>query len=241
MVSQLILTSIIFFFGLAIGSFLNVVIDRLPQGQSLWGRSHCDACHTTLEWDELIPVLSFCLLKGKCKHCQQLIGWQYFLVELTTGFLFVLFFIKHNYIFSFELLATLTVVSILLSLLVIDLKYQIILDELIVFLFLIGLLSNQSFLVYFLPGMLFFTMSFWLLNHLSYGRAMGYGDVKLVFCLAMIFPFVAIFLGLYLAFLTGGLVSVILILSKNKGLKSKIAFGPFITLAFILILWFVSF
>lgn len=79
-----------FFFGAAAGSFLNVVADRLPQEKSLLGRSYCPHCHKKLSWAELVPLLSFAVLRGKCLGCKQPIPWEHPLIEIVAGALFVL-------------------------------------------------------------------------------------------------------------------------------------------------------
>ena len=72
--------------GLAIGSFLNVLIDRLPRGENvITGRSICDHCKKTLRWHELVPLLSFILQRGECRRCRKRLSWQYPLIELITG------------------------------------------------------------------------------------------------------------------------------------------------------------
>ncbi|OGH39337.1 MAG: hypothetical protein A3B44_02135 [Candidatus Levybacteria bacterium RIFCSPLOWO2_01_FULL_38_21] len=84
---------LLFILGLAVGSFLNVLIDRIPQGESPFkGRSYCDKCKKTLKWYDMIPVLSFLILKGKCKYCKHPISFYYPLVEIVTGILFVVVF-----------------------------------------------------------------------------------------------------------------------------------------------------
>lgn len=95
---QIIFFLIIFAFGLFIGSFLNCVIYRLEQGKSfLKGRSYCPHCKHQLFWQDLIPVLSFFILRGKCRYCQKSISWQYPLVELATGIIFILCFLLAPY------------------------------------------------------------------------------------------------------------------------------------------------
>ena len=115
----------LFFLGLCVGSFLNVVIERLPEGRSVvGGRSHCPGCGHTLAGRDLVPLLSFALLKGRCRFCQQKISWQYPLVELATGVLFALSTINNQ---------PLTIVSsvFLVPIFVIDLKHGIIPDKLV--------------------------------------------------------------------------------------------------------------
>src|SRR3989338_3394559 len=79
----------LFIFGTAIGSFLNVLIDRLPREESINGRSHCEYCKKTLSPLDLVPVLSFLFLKGKCRYCGRKLSWQYPGIEILTGLLFV--------------------------------------------------------------------------------------------------------------------------------------------------------
>ena len=87
------LVFLLFVLGLAVGSFLNVLIDRIPQGQSPFkGRSYCDKCKKTLKWYDMIPVLSFLILKGKCRYCRTHISFYYPLVEFITGVMFVIVF-----------------------------------------------------------------------------------------------------------------------------------------------------
>lgn len=86
------MTLLVFLFGLAIGSFLNCVIYRLETKETLWGRSHCPHCNHILSWLELIPVVSFLVLAGKCWHCHTKVSWQYLLVEISTALIFLLIF-----------------------------------------------------------------------------------------------------------------------------------------------------
>src|SRR4051812_43059867 len=86
-----ILTNIfIFILGAAVGSFLNVLSDRLPEDRSIMGRSHCEKCKHTLAWYDLLPILSFFLLRGKCRYCHIKLSFYYPSVEIVTGLVFVL-------------------------------------------------------------------------------------------------------------------------------------------------------
>jgi len=89
---MIILLFFIFLFGLAIGSFLNCLIWRLHTGEGMWNRSYCPKCKHQIAWYDNIPIISFIILGGKCRHCGQRISWQYPLVELITGILFVVAF-----------------------------------------------------------------------------------------------------------------------------------------------------
>ncbi len=119
-----------FIFGLAVGSFLNSVIYRLEKKESIIKiRSHCPYCKKTLSWFELIPIMSFILQKGRCRKCHKQISWQYPLVELATGLLFVGLYVSG---FTFQdLVFWLFVISCLIVIFVYDLKHYIIPDEII--------------------------------------------------------------------------------------------------------------
>jgi len=133
----LFLTIIFFVFGLIIGSFLNVVILRLNTQKTFGGRSACMSCQNKLNWHDLIPVFSFLGLKGRCKNCKTKISMQYPLVELGTGLIFGLLFLKFKDIFFWDTLSfsfTYAYYAIMFSLLVViavyDLRHKIIPDSL---------------------------------------------------------------------------------------------------------------
>src|SRR3989344_25048 len=130
----------LFFLGTIIGSFLNVLIDRLPREESIMGRSHCDHCKKTLSPIDLIPVLSFLFLKGKCRYCGKKLSLQYPGIEILTGVLFVLIynfkFLIYNSNSNFEFqISNYAIVSCLIVIFFIDLKNQIIPDEMQIALF----------------------------------------------------------------------------------------------------------
>ena len=121
--------ALIFILGLTVGSFLNVLIDRLPNDKSILGRSYCDHCKKTLSWKDLIPVLSFVYLRGKCRYCHAPLSYQYPIVELLTGLLFIA-----TYQFAtlnFQLIYYLLIVSSLIVVFFADLKYGIIPDKIL--------------------------------------------------------------------------------------------------------------
>lgn len=230
---------VIFIFGLAVGSFLNVLIDRLPKNESVvFGRSYCDHCRRPLAWYDLLPLLSFLLLKGKCRNCKKSIAWQYPKVELITGLIFsytYYYLTKINLINSdlIHLSFYLSVVSGFIIIFFSDLKYRIIPDEILVFQSVIALFyhffTKGNIRLFFLSGLLLFIF-FFLLVIITKGKGMGWGDVKMSFVMGLILGFPKIIIAFYLSFLTGALFSLILILAGKKSWKSKIAFGPFLAL-----------
>lgn len=225
---------LVFIFGLVVGSFLNVLADRLPQGETvLWGRSHCDWCKKPLRWFELVPIVSFILQGGRCLRCHKPLSIQYPLVELITALGFVWIFV--NYPLTLSLLVSYYVLfSSLLVLFISDLKYQILPDSMIV----IGslgalviLVLSPASLTTLLPHLLSAAGSFaflYIIWAVTRGRGMGFGDVKLAFLMGLLLGYPGIIIAFYGAFLTGAVAGVILILAGKKGWKSKIAFGPFL-------------
>src|SRR3990167_6556457 len=132
---------IIFILGASIGSFLNVLIDRLPKEGSINGRSHCDFCVKKIAWRDLIPVFSFFVLKGKSRCCHKKLSWQYPAVEFVTGLVFVMVFKDGPYLGT-SLIRSVLILSILSSLIVIfvsDLKYHLISDYILIALFVFSL------------------------------------------------------------------------------------------------------
>jgi len=242
-----------FLFGLAAGSFLNSVIYRLDTGESLIKtRSHCPHCKKTLSWMELIPVVSFILQKGRCKHCKKPISWQYPLVEIATGLLFILVaFYNFNFIVTCYLLL---VICFLIIIFVYDLKHYIIPDQVvypaIVLAFgfrILNLFENWKLKIENLDPLLNFVLAailagafFLVIVLISRGKWMGMGDVKLAVFMGLVLGWPKIILALFLAFLIGAFVSVILMILKKKTLKSEIPFGPFLAAATILTLFLGS-
>jgi len=255
---------IIFIFGLVIGSFLNCVVYRLNEGISFSsGRSFCPNCKHTLAWYDLVPIFSFLFLKGKCRYCGQKISWQYPAVEILTGSVFLLIFqfslpagrqefLIFNQVSNFYFLINLAYLLIISSLLIIififDLKWYLIPDK--VLFWAIGVVAifhlyNFSFGLY-PEGQIFnFLLSafgacafFLAVFLLTKGRAMGFGDVKLAFFMGLFLGWPKIMVALFLAFLIGAIIGLILIALKKKGLRSEIPFGPFlITGLFIALAW----
>lgn len=224
-----------FCFGTAVGSFLNVVIDRSASGESaLMGRSRCDFCKKRLKAFDLIPVISFLILKGKCRYCHKKLSFQYPLVEIITGCLFAGIYLlvapgisPESYL-KFILLAS--VAAAFLTIFIADIKYMLIPDLAIVISSFgaagLSLLSgNLGINLLSGVGALALLLIIFLITR---GRGMGFGDVKLAFALGLFLGYPQVLIAIYLSFLTGAAVSLILILLKKKKLKNQIAFGPFL-------------
>jgi len=240
---------VIFLFGLAVGSFLDAFIYRMEQGKSvLRGRSYCPHCKHALAWYDLVPLLSFALLHGKCRYCTKPISVQHPLVELATGILFVLLSLKfHLVIFTLvslgfaqilELLYLWTIASLLMVIFVYDLKHFLIPDKVLYPAILVsgiwylvssmaGWISLHQILntIYSAAGAAGFFLAIYLF---SKGRAMGFGDVKLAFFMGLFLSWPNILVALSLAFAAGAIVGLALIVSKRKTMRSEVPFGPFL-------------
>jgi len=249
----------IFIIGLFIGSFLNVLADRLPREESVVkGRSHCEKCKKTLQWFDLIPLVSFIFLGGKCRYCRAGLSSYYPIIELTTGILFALTalfvlespqFLINSQFLNFQLLISLIyylfIVSSLIVIFFADLKYGIIPDKIllpaIVITFLYLFIYHSSLIINNLSSAVGACLFFLILSLIKIKKhtAMGFGDVKFAFLMGLILGFPNIVVSLYIAFLTGAVIGIILVLWEKKKLKgATIPFGPFLVLGtLIAIFW----
>ena len=242
----LIYSLIVFVAGLAVGSFLNVVIFRLENGEKIVNdRSRCLRCKHTLVWYDLVPVLSFIFLKGKCRYCGKKISWQYPLVEIGTGILFVMALNFQFSIFNFQFLTaalySLLITSSLIVIFVYDLKHYIIPDKVIYPAIIVALgfnlfsnFYNLQFTIYnslFLNNIFaaFIASLFFLsIVVITKGKGMGGGDIKLAFLMGLILGWPVIIFSVFFAFISGSVVGVYLIIAGKKKMKSMIPFGPFL-------------
>jgi len=262
------LLTLIFVFGLAVGSFLNCLIYRLEKNKNfISGKSQCPNCGHQLAWHDLIPLVSFFILKGNCRYCHQKISLQYPLVELFTGIIFILvFYYFLNLPFANWQLVITTIVfywlisCFLILVFVYDFRYSIIPDKISYPAILITF-AYQGFRVWnfghwdlfacpeanlscfggiwnFLIAAIIGSGFFFLLYTLSHGKAIGFGDVKLGFLIGLILGWPKILVGLWISFLIGGLIAILLVVLKKKTLKSKIPLGPFLVFGtFAAIFW----
>ena len=246
---------IVFLLGLIIGSFINVLVYRIPLEKSIvYPPSACTSCGKRLTAPDLVPVFSYIFLKGRCRHCGVPISGRYPLVELLTAFIFTAVFIKYG--ISVPFLAFIFLMTILIAVFFIDLDHRIIPDELV----LAGIIGGVALLVYncinpvpeiygdlkwWTPAAGFFSGSVILLLVAIIGmiiyksdEAMGIGDVKLMAPIGIFTGWKLCLTGLMLAIIIAGVTSLILIIAGKKTGKDAIPFGPFIvTGVFIAIMW----
>jgi len=251
---MIILHISIFIFGLVIGSFLNCIVYRLELKEFKKekkpfskGRSFCPNCKHVLAWYDLIPILSFFILRRKCRYCKKNISWQYPVIEISTALIFLLIFNFQSSIFNLQTLIVLLYLFIISSFLIIifvyDLKHFIIPDSAIfsaiILTFFYNLVLNSQFLIrnsiFAAIGVCLF---FLIIFALSRGKWLGFGDVKLVLFMGLFLGFPAILVALFFSFLIGAIIGIILILLKKKGLKSEVPFGPFLIIGtYIALFW----
>ena len=238
---------------------MNVVIFRLKTGgEIINSRSQCPHCKEKLSWYELIPLVSFIIQLGKCRKCGKSISWQYPLVEFFTGLLFLAGFVYFNpdgliaglqfpYII-YNLFLWITF-CFLIIVFVYDLKHYLVEDKVIYPAIIIALVFNiylwinsgsLSVLTSAIAAALIVGGFFLTIILVSRGKWMGAGDVKIGIFMGLVLGLPQTLIALFLAFLLGTVVSIILLILKKKTLKSEIPFGPFLVLATIIALFFSS-
>ena len=221
-----------------VGSFLNCVIYRLEKEESfLKGRSYCPRCKHKLGFLDLIPVLSFFMLRGRCRYCKEKISWQYPMVEISTAAIFLLIFNFQFSIFNFILACFLIVIFVY------DLKHYVIPDKVIypaigvalVYDFLRSDFLGKSDLLISALGAAAFFLAIVLISR---GKWMGVGDIKLAFLMGLILGYPNILVALFLAFLIGAIIGVGLMVFGKKTIKSEVPFGPFLVAGTFIALFF---
>ncbi|MCL4385761.1 MAG: prepilin peptidase [Cyanobacteria bacterium] len=236
--SRIIYYIIIAVCGMAVGSFLSILIYRLPGKISIKAFSFCPDCNTKIRFFDNIPVISFIILKGRCRNCRRRISAFYPIAEILTSALYVISF--YFYGLSFNLLLSLLLISGLIAVSFIDIKYELIPNAVVIPLTVAGLLINILMMpqrwwiiLSFASG----TFIFMFLINLIYPAGMGMGDVKLGL-MAGSFLVEKIIPGLFIGFLAGSIYGLIMLLIKKKKLKQTIPFGPFISFGCIVALFF---
>lgn len=228
-----------FVFGNLIGSFLNVCIYRIPRGESVVNPpSHCPKCGYKIKWYDNIPILSyFVFLRGKCRQCKEKISIQYPLIEIFTGLIVVIIYFR--YYFSLLTLILWVFCSILIVLSIIDIKEYILPDRLtfslIIIGFIVALLFDITNIERVFIGASVYAFPFWIIY--GFGEAffkkevMGFGDVKLASGIGALLGYTSFgkfWMFLTIAFVSGTIISLLLIALKIKSRKDMIPFGPFI-------------
>lgn len=227
-----------FIFGCLIGSFLNVVILRLPVEKNLVSsRSECPKCGNQLKWYHNIPVFSFILLKGKCAFCEGKISWRYPLIELMTGLTSYLLFPSHlslevigMYVYFFS------IACVFICHFFIDLDHQLLLDKLNIYLLVLILpyaVLTFPWLYWALGGVLGFGVPLfvtWLFYKIRGQVGLGGGDIKLFGILGLMLGPGGIFFTIFLSCFVGAIIGITMIVSKKLSKDKPLPFGPSILL-----------
>lgn len=246
-----------FFLGSAVGSFVNVLIDRTIVGED-WvrGRSHCDNCHKTLAWYDMIPIFSYLFYRGRSRCCRAPLSYRYPIVEALVGLLFV-WWLAGGFFFFRLVQAPLTVVQplfwlmtgiILMIMALADLFYGVVLLPIVYVgsvmtilyrgtLWHYGAYQLPDFWMSILVAVAFYAF-FWLLWKLTRGRGMADGDMYVAMYMGLLLGWPKGVVGLMGSFILGAIVGVFLIVSGIRGRKDSVPFVPFMVSAILIaLLW----
>ena len=243
---------LIFILGAAIGSFLNAAIFRTHEGEKVTrGRSKCMSCEEPISAKDLVPILSYFLLKKRCRKCKAVISWQYPAVEFVTGLLFLLFYMKYSTGFSLEyplgiqfafgsLIRDWVFISYLVILFVYDLRYMFILDRFtipaMIFALLVNLWLGLNPISLLIGGAVL--GGFFLLQHLiSRGTWVGGGDIRMGVLMGFMLGLQNGLVAMFFAYLIGAIVGVGLLVTGKAKRRTAIPFGTFLALGTLIVLF----
>lgn len=239
---------ILFVLGSAIGSFLNVVIDRTTRNETIMGRSYCDHCRAKLGMLDLFPIISFIGLGAKCRYCKKPLSWQYPLVESVTAvlFAFTFWYLAGNNILGIPVIIYyLFLISVVEVVAAVDWKFSLIPTTFVFAASVVSLfynyfaLSSPLFLDHILAAFgaaLFFL----IIVVITRGRGMGQGDVVLAFLMGIVLGTTGVAVSVFLAFLLGALVSIALILFRKRKFGQTVPFAPFLVTGFLMALFWAG-
>lgn len=256
MIDPIVTAILVFIFGTLIGSFLNVVIWRLPREEKISrGLSRCPSCGHELGPLDLIPVISYLFSRGRCRYCAAKISPRYPIIEIITAILFTASFVLLKPESMTEWLAfvqLLFVIGVLIAVFVIDLEHYLILDKIVLPATLLILAANlgwdfyagssfqSSVVLSSIIGAIAGYVPFYLLWKFSRGTWMGLGDAKFGLFLGAVFGFPQIGICYLLAFFIGTAFALPLLLTGKSKLSSRLPFGTFLAIAAVIMLWFGS-
>lgn len=249
----IILVLLIFVLGSLFGSFINCLVWRLHEKDTIMGRSYCPKCKHMIAWYDNIPLFSFLALKGKCRHCGKKISWQYPVVEFVTGILFVV--AAHINIGTdlfkapiFELQASSYVVllrdwfiiCVMVVIFIYDLRWYLILDIVslpaVLVIFLLNMALGFDLLNILISGIIggsFFLFQFVI----SRGKWIGGGDIRLGLLMGVALGWPKILLAIMIAYLIGSVFGIFLLVTKKKSWGSQLPLGVFLTPATLIVLF----
>ena len=232
-------------FGILIGSFINCLAWRLYKEETIFGRSHCPNCLAQIEWYDNIPLLSFFLLKGKCRACSQKISWQYPLVELLMGILFYLSFLSFGFS-PLALFRSFIIVSVLVLVFIFDFRWYLIPISALIWSGIVLLVLGAfifpytlgSYMVAVLVTMALSAVFFGAQYLITRGKGLGEGDIWLGVFLGVIFPnILELSVAILSAYFIGAIVGVGLLVFGCKHWSSKLPLGVFLAIGAIIALF----
>ena len=240
----------IFLFGLVIGSFLNCLCYRVYKEKSMWGRSFCPKCLHQIRWYDNVPVLSWLILRGKCRDCKKAISIQYPVVEFITGILFVVVFFVNleldmlnslEYSIFLKFARDLFIICVLIVIFIIDFKWFLILDKVTIpamlIVFGLNLALGMDWKNLLISGII--GGSFFLLQYLiSKGKWLGGGDIRMGALMGLMLGWPMVMLAIFLAYIFGSVLGISLLIIGKKKMSSKLPLGTFLAPAtLIVLLW----
>ena len=234
----LILSIIIFLYGIVIGSFLNVLIYRIPKHENIaTKRSHCMECGYQLKWYDLIPLFSYLFLRGRCRKCGTRISIQYPIIEAVNGILYVLIFLRYG--LTIETLLYCLLFSALLALSVIDFRTFEIPVGFNIFILILGLVrvatDYKNWLLY-LIGLVSVSLFLFAIFAITKGRGIGGGDVKLMAATGLLLGWKLNLLGFVMGCILGSIIHLIRMKVSKEG--RTLAMGPYLSLGVVLTVFF---
>ena len=245
---NILIVSIIFIFGMCIGSFLNVCIYRLPTSKSISNppRSICPSCNSPIRFYDNIPVLSYIWLKGRCRNCNAPISFRYPMVELMTGIVATGLVFKFG--LSLETLVYFVFISSLLVITFIDLDHRIIPDIItlpgipmgLVASFALPAITFKASVLGLLMGGGSLWFVAWAYNLIAHRDGMGGGDIKLLAMIGTIIGWQGVIFTVFASSVLGSCVGITIMLIKGKNMKFAIPFGPFLSIGAIAYVFFGS-
>lgn len=228
----------VFIFGIVIGSFLNVCIFRIPEGQSIcYPPSHCGSCEHQLGVLDLVPVLSYIFLRGRCRYCKEKISIRYPLIELLNGLLYLIIYFKYG--FNILTLKYFVLTSLLIVISMIDFDTQDVYTSTTIFGAVAGIIFvviqqfvfKQGSLEYIIGGIVG-AVIIGIVVFIT--RGMGEGDIEIAGVCGLFLGWKGILIALFLGIVIGGIVGIIILLLKIRNAKDRMAFGPFIAIGTII-------
>jgi len=232
------INSLLLLLGLAVGSFVNVVIARLPRDETLGGRSRCPHCSKTLKWYDLVPLVSYMILSGKCRYCSKKISIRYPLVELYSGIVFVLTFWTFANGSVFTWIVSFILLELFLILAVVDLKHLLLPDSIMIVALVVVVVhvffnSTSKFYTIFNQGNLIsglvLAAVFYLIWFITGKNKLGFGDIKLVGVIGLLFGYPGSLVVVYTAIILGLIIGVALMIFWKATGKTKLPLGTFLS------------